>query len=168
MKKVVSFILTLLFTLTFAGCQNDASNGQDIIKHFLTAYYTVNQNDYKYYESNINGTKETQLIEATKTYEENTKKFQQYLTDKSYEAFYAERLSYLRIDKAYKSNVFIEVKDIKMSKYSEDKKAKTIVYEYEVKLNETNKDTKKSEVVKVNGNFTVIASDGGWKIVNKI
>lgn len=167
MKKIFILILSLLL-LTFTGCKNDNSKSQDTIKNFLTAYYTVNQYDYDYYQKMINSAKESQVQDINKAYEENSKKFEQYLSDKSYSEFYAQRLSYGRIAKAYKNNVFTEIKDLKISKMSEDKTAKTIGYHYEIELNQINKDTKKAEIVKVTGNLTVINTNNSWKIVDEI
>lgn len=169
MKKIVTFILiSSLLTLTFMGCKNDNSKSQNAIKNFLTAYYTVNQNDYDYYQKMINGVKEFELKDFNKIYEENSKKYKQYLSDKSYNAFYAQRLSYLRIAKAYNNNVFTKIKNMKISKENEDKTEKTIGYHYEIELNQINKHTKEIEIEKVTGNLTVINKNGYWKIVDVI
>jgi hypothetical protein len=114
------------------------------------------------------GLKESEAAKYQQAYEENNKKFQQYLTDKSYKAFNASRLSILRIQKPYNNNVFTEIKDLEISIYREDKTAKTIGYHYEMKLNQINKDTKKIETVNRSGNLTVIKENGYWKIVDVI
>ena len=169
MKKIISIILIIsLFTITFTGCNNDSTNSQSTIRKFITALYTVTQSDYNYYQKMENEAKDSKLADFDKIYETNSEKFHIYLTDKSYNNFYASRFSYLRIMKAFKSNVFVEIKDLKISKINEDKKAKTLGYRYELQLNQINRDTKKSEIIKMVSYLTVINENGNWKIVDGI
>jgi len=145
------------------------ADGENVIRNFVTTYYSVNQNDLDFYKkATITGFNDSELADLNNIYETNNKKFKQYLSDKSYKYFVATRLCTGRIMKAYKNNIFIEIKNLKISKINEDKKANTIGYHYEVQLNQINKDTKKTEIVKVTGSLTVINQNGNWKIVDVI
>jgi len=169
MKRVIIFIsLVLLLSIIFTACSKDTANGKSTVKNVITAYYSVNQSDYDYYKEMIKGATESELANFDKNYETNSKKFEQYLSDKSYKSFYNSRVSYLRIDKAYKNNVFVEIKSLTITKEREDKKEKTIGYDYKLELKQTNKDTKKVEVIKKNGTMTVINENGKWKVVDII
>lgn len=167
MKKItiITLIVSLLIT-SFAGCTNNSS--KNTVKNFLTALYSVNQSDYDYYEKMVKGSKSSELEADTKVYKTNTRNFQQYLSDKSYQSFYNERLSYLRIANAYNNNYFTKIKDLKISKTKEDKINETITYHYEFQLNQTNKDTKKLETINKSGVLTVFNENGTWKILDII
>lgn len=168
MKKVIVFVLVMsLSILTFTSCNSKSDNGDRTLKNFLEAYYNVSQSDYDYYEE-MTGIKEINTEDSFKEYETNSKKFEQYLSDKSYKYFYASRLSYLRLTTAYKNSIFVEVKDVKLSIYREDKKDKTVGYDYELQLNQVNKNTKKVEIGKRSGRLTVIKEKNNWKIVDSI
>lgn len=142
--------------------------GERTIRDFVTAFYTVNQDDFDFYQRMMNGAKESELEDFNKSYETNTKKFEQYLSVKSYKDFYPRRLSYLRAYDAYKNNALREIIDLKISKINDDKKAKTIAYHYEVQLKEINRDTKKEKIINKTGPLTVIRENGHWKIIDGI
>lgn len=166
LKKVIILVAMATVLITaFTACN---SNGAEkTLRNFLTAFYSVNQSDYDYYEKMI-GRKPSEPAEADELYKTNTQKFEKYLTDKSYQPFLNERLSYLGIANAYKGNYFVEVKNIKLGKISEDKESKTICYHYDIELNGVDKDTKKAEPINKNGTLTVVNENGNWKIVDKI
>lgn len=148
---------------------NDNKSGESTIGNFVIAYYSVNQSDFDFYKkATITGFEESELADLDNIYETNNKKFKPYLSDKSYNNFIAHRLCIGRIMKAYKDNVFIEIKDLKITKTNEDKKAKTIGYHYELKLNQINKDTKKEEIIEVTGSLTVVNENDNWRIVDVI
>ena len=145
------------------------ASSESTIRNFVTTYYSVNQSDFDFYhKATFTGFTDAEMADLDNIYETNTKKFKPYLSAKSYKAFVGNRLCVGRIMKAYKNNVFVEIKDLKISKINEDKKAKTIGYHYELQLNKINKDTKKAEIVKVTGSLTVINQNGHWEIVDSI
>jgi len=169
MKKLIVLIsLVFLLSIIFTACNKDSANGERTVRNVLTAYYSVNQSDYDYYKKMTKGATDSEFADFNKSYETNSKKFEQYLSDKSYNDFYNSRVSYLRIEKAYKNNVFVEIKNLTITKEREDKKEKTIGYDYKLQLKQTNKDTKKTNIVTKNGTMTVINKDGHWKVVDII
>lgn len=167
MKKTIVFttILSILM-LMFTGCKNDNLEGEAVIKNFLTAYYTIDKSAYDYYNKMTKGATESELSENNVLYETNTNKFQQYLTDKSYQAFYTSRLSYTRIRNSFQNNNFQKINSLKISKFNEDKT--TISYKYNMQLEETNQDTKKTTLAKESRTLSVTKENGSWKIVDII
>ncbi len=170
MKKIIfTTLMILLLMLTFVGCKSDTSNGENTIRNFITAYYSVNQSNFDFYKkAAITGAKDSEITDFEKIYEANNKKFKPYLSDKSYNAFLVNRLVVGRIANAYKNNVFIKIKSLNINKINEDKNEKTISYSYQLQLIETNKDTKKQKIVKKIGELTVIKQNGTWKIIDEI
>ena len=163
MKKEVKDVVKTIKAI------DDNKNGESTLGNFLIAYYSVNQSDFDFYKkATITGYEESELADLDNIYETNNNKFKPYLSDKSYNNFIAHRLCTGRIMKAYKNNVFIEIKDLKIIKINEDKKAKTIGYHYELKLNQINKDTKKEEIIIVTGSLTVVNENHNWRIVDVI
>lgn len=167
MKKAVVFTVVLSFILlVFTSCKSQG--GEKVIKDFITEFYTVDQSDYDFYEKMMKGVKESEAEDLNKAYETENKKFKPYLTDSSYAAFVNDRLSFARTKNFYAKGNFAEVKDIKIIKASENKKEKTITYNFELQLTEKNKDTKKEQVTKRSGTITVINEDGTYKILDGI
>lgn len=166
LRKIKIFSFVLLIITIFSGCSNNSS--EKTIENFITALYSVNQSDFDYYEKMTKGSNPSGVAENDKAYNANTQNFQQYLTKESYQSFFDERLSYLRIANAYNSNSFTKIKKLKIKKIKEDKNNNTISYKYEFQLDKANKDTKKIETTSKSGLLTVINENDTWKIIDKI
>ncbi|WP_139376141.1 hypothetical protein, partial [Clostridium oryzae] len=129
MKKIVALSTAVLFTMfLFISCKTD--DGETTIKNFIKDYYTVNQSDYNYYKQMNSGTKISGIAKFDKSYESHTKKFKQYLSAEAYQEFYATRVSYLRIEEAYKNGYFVKLNSINIIKKEKDEDEKTIIYKY--------------------------------------
>jgi len=139
------------------------STGYMTIKNFVTAYYTVSQEDCDYYAASLKGVPLTDT-----TYIAITDKFKPYLSNLSFASFTSSRLSYKRVLTAYKSNVLVKVKSITIKENFKkaNTKAKTKEYHYELQLNETDIKTKKITVVSHASTLTVVNEDKIWKILN--
>ncbi len=169
MNKIISIILLSLFMVSsFASCNKNSDESQKTVENFLTTLYTVTQDDFEYYQKMIIGAKPDEVKIYDEVYETATAKFKKFLSDKSYEKFYVDRLSYLRIKSAFENNYYTEIKSIKIEKTKEDKQNKTITYHYEIEISQIDLETSKEEIVKKSNTLTVIEENGLRKVLDGI
>ena len=142
--------------------------GERTIRDFVTAFYTVNQDDFDFYKKVQTGYPEFEQKDFDERYEANSKSFMKYLTDKAYNNFLGSRSGNLRVSEAYITNSLREIIDIKIRLINDDKKFKTIAYHYEAQIKEINRDTKKEKIINKTGPLTVIRENGHWKIIDGI
>jgi len=162
----VIFILAIIGIALFGGrtiLHPTPSTGYMTVKNFVTAYYTVSQEDYDYYMESLKGVPLTDT-----TYIAITNKFKPYLSNLSFVSFTSSRLSYKRVLTSYKNNVTVKVKSITIKENfnNADTQAKTKEYYYELQLNETNIKTKEITVVNHASTLTVVNENNTWKILN--
>jgi len=168
----VIFILAVIGIALFNGrtiLHPAPSTGYMTVKNFVTAYYTVSQEDYDYYTASLKGVPSTEIPLTDTTYIAITDKFKPYLSNLSFASFTSSRLSYKRVLTAYKSNVLVKVKSIAIKENfnNADTQAKTKEYYYQLQLNETDIKTKKVTVVSHASTLTVVNEDNTWKILSK-
>jgi len=167
--QVIFFLAIIGFAL-FQGrtiLHPTPSTGYMTVKNFVTAYYTVSQDDYNYYAASLKGAPSAEIPLTNAAYIAITDKFKPYFSNLSFTLFTSSRLSYKRVLAAYKSNVLVKVKSITIKEdfNNADTQAKTKVYYYELQLNETDIKTKKITVVSQTSKLTVINEDNTWKIL---
>lgn len=146
MKKRLFILLILCFALaSFSGCSSSGdSEIKKLVKSYTNDLYNVDN-----YETEID-------------YDKITEKFKPYLTDNSYNEFYAQRLSIMSIDEASKDKYNQKVKDIKMN--LSKKGDKEVLVDYEVELERTYTDSNNKEVISKKDSLKVINDNGDWKI----
>jgi hypothetical protein len=157
-----------LVCLTNSSKNKNPDESKKTVQDVLTALYTVTQDDIEYYQKMVNGAKPEELKNWNDLYENTTAKFKTYLSDNSYQTFYAERLSYLRIKNAYENNYYTKIKSMKIDKIKEDKQNKTITYHYDIEISQINLETNKKDIVNKTNTLTVTEQNGTWKILDGI
>src|SRR5665647_3109069 len=96
----VIFILAVIGIALFNGrtiLHPAPSTGYMTVKNFVTAYYTVSQEDYDYYTASLKGVPSTEIPLTDTTYIAITDKFKPYLSNLSFASFTSSRLSYKRV-----------------------------------------------------------------------
>lgn len=168
--SLITVVLLLGVTgyMVFGRSGKNLDESQKTVENFLTNLYTITQDDHDYYKKMIKGAKPDELKAFDELYDNTTGKFKTYLSDKSYEKFYAERLSYLRIKSAYENNYYTKIKNMKIDKIKEDKQNKTITYHYNIEISQINLETNKEDIVNKTNTLTVTEQNGTWKILDGI
>ena len=161
MKKLPSTIcllLMVLLTVSLSGCKatdSDDAKAQDVIKNYLNGYYTIDYNDINTYEKIIAGNKDIEKLDIlTKVAGEN---FIPLMTD-------ASRMSYGRIKGAYDKVYYVTVKNIKLTKDSEDKEKEVQVYYYDIALTQTSVSGTETKIIKGKKQITVSKINDDWKV----
>ena len=167
----VIFILAIVGIALFEGrtiMHPAPSTGYMTVKNFVTSFYTVSQDDIKYYKESLKGAPSTEIPLTNTAYIKMTDKFKPFFSDLSFISFTNSRLSYKRVLTAYKNNVLIKVKSITIKENfaNADTKAKTKEYHYVILLNETNIETQKVTVVRHESSLTVVNEHKSWLLLN--
>ncbi len=168
-KKIICFILTGLFIFVLVGCNNkdkDNKDAESAVKKYLNLYYNVDKADIELYEKMMSGMTEENENEVMDEFYKSSEKFKAILTDKDYVAFINNRLTNGRIREAYNNKCYVTVKDIKLEKYTEDKKENMIGYSYDIELNETSISSNKVTVNKRRNTIHVYKVKNTWKVAN--
>jgi hypothetical protein len=168
MKKLTNIfclLLVVLLTFSLSGCKikdKEDDKAQAVIKKYLTTYYTVDNNDITTYKNIISGTKDIfELDVLTKAAGEN---FIPLMTDAAYHELTASRMSYGRIKGASDEMYYVTVKNIKLTKDSEDKEKKVRVYYYEIELTKNYISGNKSTSVSDKKQIAVSKINDDWKV----
>lgn len=136
--SVFCLILVCFLTFTFVGCNskdNEENKAQDAAKKYLNTYYTIDKSDMELFRAIAYGNKDANKL--MQDFEKSNNKFKDILTDKAYQSLVANRMSYERMREAAKKEYYVAVKNIKLVKYTEDKKEQMIAYKYTMELTQT-------------------------------
>ena len=168
MKKsmnILCFLSMIFLTFNLSGCtlkDSDDIKAQDVIKKYVTTYYTIDNSDINTYEKITSGTKDIYGLDTlTKSAGE---KFMPFMTDAAYQDLTASRMSYGRIKMAHDKEYNVTVKDIKLEKDSEDKEKEVRVYYYDIELTQTSILGNETKSVKDKQQITVSKINDDWKV----
>lgn len=172
MKKLTNvfcLLLVVLLTFSLSSCKikdKEDDKAQDVIKQYLSTYYTIDKNDIDNYGKIIAGFKPTEkdLLELDTIMKSSEEKFKPITTDAAYNELIATRMSYGRIKGAYDEKYYVTVKDIKLTKDSEDKKKIVRVYYYDIELTQTSISGSETKSVKDKKQITVSKINDDWKV----
>lgn len=146
-----------------SGAEDENNKVETLIKYYINAYCTIDKDDIALYKKIIAGNKDVKTHESD--IYKSSDDIRGALTPKAYRKLIDSKMDYGRYKLASEGNFYITIKNIKLSKTSEDKVARTKIYTYDINLIQTsiadNKakeytDTKQIILVEnnVNGNDT--------------
>lgn len=172
MKKLTNIfclLLVVLLTFSLSGCKikdKEDDKAQDVIKKYLNTYYTIDKNDIDNYGKIVGGFKPTEkdLLELDALTKSSVEKFKPLTTDAAYNELIATRMSYGRTKGAYDEKYYVTVKDIKLTKDSEDKEKGVRVYYYEIELTQTSISGSETKTVKDKKQIAVSKVNDDWKV----
>lgn len=155
----------------FAGCgKTEDEQIKDTIEGYVKTYYSIDKDDYKFYEyitSGVKTDKQSDYIKiqkAEKLMKENTKKLKPYLTEKTYLDISTTLTSSGRIQIAYDKKVYVTAKGTNISKYTEDKEQNMVVYYVDIELIERPVNGGEEKTVKRTEQIKLFKEKGSYKV----
>lgn len=150
-KKLMGLMLIMIIFLNLCSCGD--SKEKSIIKKFITRYYTIE--DYTSMDVNT--------VRTEYPNDQYTQSFKEIMTPELFKKFILDTRHESYISHAVYRKLNTKVKDIKIDKYTESSDG-TVTYNYEgtLEINNTSRNEIKEE--SINGQITVVKSDGTWLI----
>ncbi|AHF08665.1 hypothetical protein [Desulfitobacterium metallireducens] len=149
MKKYSIFIAAILVLFTLVGCSSvKDKEAQNLVREYETKLYHV---DY-----------ETTYLDSENAIK-RIEEYRNYFTEHGYTQFKSKRILLLPMTAAKNGKFNLELNDIKLKKYSEDKDK--LLYDYDLAIKLSYADGTTSTITQY-GQISLLKVNGEWKIDN--
>ena len=141
----------------------DNQNVDGLVKNYLSSYFTVDKNDYEFYDQ-VSGDKKTEDVSKVQMASfNNAEKFKPYFTEKSYRQFILNRIQLNRIEAAYKGKYYVEVKNISFKEPEIYKAPERMVYDCSIDIVKKSLIGEADKFVTINQKIDVYKEKEGWR-----